>query len=59
MWWIYGFSPQIFVFKRTAGQYLQLSPAEEIVFKREDGETTGHLLMTNVSNAIIAYKVNT
>lgn len=43
----------------TTGQYLQLSPGEEIIFKREEGETTGMLVMTNLSNCNVAYKVPT
>lgn len=39
------------------GQLLQLSPTEEIVFRREDGETTGLLTMTNTSDGAVAYKV--
>lgn len=41
------------------GQYLQLAPAEEIVFRREDGETTGMLVMNNTANCNVAYKVLT
>ena len=39
------------------GQYLQLTPAEEIVFRREDGETTGMLVMNNTASCNVAYKV--
>ena len=41
-----------------SGQLLQLTPAEEIVFRREDGETTGLLAMTNTATCNVAYKVN-
>lgn len=40
------------------GQLLQLAPTEEIVFRREDGETTGTLTMTNTANCAVAYKVS-
>jgi len=36
---------------------LLLNPAEEIVFRRDDGETTGLLTMTNSVNLNVAYKV--
>lgn len=48
---------KIFFFVGNAGQYLQLTPGEEIVFRREEGETTGMLVMTNTSNCNVAYKV--
>lgn len=44
-------------FSSPPGQLLQLTPAEEIVFRREDGETTGLLTMTNTSTCNVAYKV--
>ena len=43
--------------KPYPGQLLQLSPTEEIVFRREDGETTGLLTMNNSANSNVAYKV--
>ncbi|KAK4004350.1 motile sperm domain-containing protein 2 [Daphnia magna] len=45
--------------KPVPGQYLQLAPAEEIVFRREDGETTGTLVMNNAANCNVAYKIKT
>jgi len=45
--------------KLFPGQLLQLTPAEEIVFRREDGETTGLLTMTNTSTCNVAYKIKT
>lgn len=42
-----------------AGQLLLLNPAEEIVFRRDDGETTGLLTMTNSVNSNVAYKIKT
>jgi len=45
--------------KPVPGQLLQLSPTEEIVFRREDGETTGLLTMTNTSDGAVAYKIKT
>lgn len=40
------------------GQLLQLMPVEEIIFRREDGETTGLLTMTNAVDCSVAYKVS-
>jgi len=45
--------------KLFPGQLLQLTPAEEIVFRREDGETTGLLTMTNTASCNVAYKIKT
>jgi len=45
--------------KLYPGQLLQLTPAEEIVFRREDGETTGLLTMTNTATCNVAYKIKT
>ncbi|EFX68040.1 motile sperm domain-containing protein 2-like [Daphnia pulex] len=45
--------------KPVPGQYLQLTPAEEIVFRREDGETTGMLVMNNTAGCNVAYKIKT
>jgi len=45
--------------KLFPGQLLQLTPAEEIVFRREDGETTGLLAMTNTATCNVAYKIKT
>jgi hypothetical protein len=45
------------ILNKNIGQYLQLTPAEEIVFRREDGETTGMLVMNNTACCNVAYKV--
>jgi len=34
-----------------------LHPAEEIIFRHEEGETTGMLTVTNTSDCKVAYKV--
>ena len=39
------------------GQLLQLTPTDEIIFRREDGETTGLLTMSNAVDCSVAYKV--
>ena len=44
-------------FSQYPGQLLLLAPTEEIVFRRDDGETTGLLTMTNTATCAVAYKV--